>query len=90
MVRRGKQASCARGGSFRSALLARIGRSGRPSGRSAARSRVAVRRPDAAARPVVVKAQVVRMSASGTKASALHLRYIERDGVEKDGAKGVA
>jgi type IV secretory pathway VirD2 relaxase len=29
------------------------------------------------------------MNASGAKAAALHLRYIERDGVEKDGSKGV-
>jgi type IV secretory pathway VirD2 relaxase len=32
---------------------------------------------------------VVRLSAGGAKAAALHLRYIERDGVEKDGSKGV-
>jgi type IV secretory pathway VirD2 relaxase len=31
----------------------------------------------------------VRLTASGAKAAALHLRYIERDGVEKDGSKGV-
>jgi type IV secretory pathway VirD2 relaxase len=37
---------------------------------------------------VIVKAHVVRMTASGAKAAALHLRYIERDGVEKDGSKG--
>jgi type IV secretory pathway VirD2 relaxase len=29
------------------------------------------------------------MNASGAKAAALHLRYIERDGVERDGSKGV-
>jgi type IV secretory pathway VirD2 relaxase len=29
------------------------------------------------------------MNASGAKAAALHLRYIERDGVEKDGSRGV-
>ena len=38
---------------------------------------------------MVVKARVVRLTASGAKAAALHLRYIERDGVEKDGSKGV-
>src|SRR5205085_1190465 len=52
-------------------------------------SRVAVRRPDASARRVVVKAHVVRLNASGAKAAALHLRYIARDGVEKDGSMGV-
>ncbi|MDP9151288.1 MAG: DUF3363 domain-containing protein, partial [Myxococcota bacterium] len=44
-------------------------------------------RPDA--RRVVVKAHVVRLTANGAKAAALHLRYIVRDGVEKDGSKGV-
>jgi len=29
------------------------------------------------------------MTASGAKAAALHLRYVEREGVEKDGSKGV-
>jgi type IV secretory pathway VirD2 relaxase len=51
---------------------------------------VAVPRPDANARRVVVKVHVARLGAGGAKAVALHLRYIERDGVEKDGSKGVA
>jgi type IV secretory pathway VirD2 relaxase len=37
----------------------------------------------------VVKAHVVRLTATGAKAASLHLRYIERDGVEKDGSNGV-
>jgi type IV secretory pathway VirD2 relaxase len=37
---------------------------------------------------VIVKAHVARMGGAGAKAAALHLRYIERDGVEKDGSKG--
>ncbi len=41
------------------------------------------------ARRVVVKAHVVRLTSSGAKAASLHLRYIERGGVEKDGSKGV-
>jgi type IV secretory pathway VirD2 relaxase len=32
---------------------------------------------------------VQRLRAGGAKAASLHLRYIERDGVEKDGTKGV-
>jgi YD repeat-containing protein len=52
--------------------------------RSAASARLG-----AGARRVVVKAHVQRMTAGGAKAAALHLRYIERDGVEKDGSKGV-
>ncbi len=31
---------------------------------------------------------MVRLSGSGAKAASLHLRYIERDGVNKDGSKG--
>jgi RNA polymerase sigma factor (sigma-70 family) len=37
---------------------------------------------------VIVKAHVVRLAAGGAKVAALHLRYIERDGVEKDGSPG--
>jgi type IV secretory pathway VirD2 relaxase len=48
--------------------------------------RAKAHRPDA--RRVVIKARVVRLGAGGAKAAALHLRYIERDGVEKDGSKG--
>jgi type IV secretory pathway VirD2 relaxase len=38
---------------------------------------------------VIVKAHVMRLGGSGAKAAALHLRYIARDGVEKDGSKGL-
>jgi type IV secretory pathway VirD2 relaxase len=76
--------------SFRNAVLSAARRGARAAGRKAApRSRVAVERPGANARRVVVKAHLLRMSASGAKAAALHVRYIERDGVEKDGSKGV-
>jgi type IV secretory pathway VirD2 relaxase len=78
--------------SFRNAVLSSASRVGRAlkavlPGRR--RSQIAVARPDAASRRVVVKAHLVRLTASGAKAAALHLRYIERDGVEKDGSKGV-
>ena len=70
---------------FRNALLARIRGGTRRGARSAAR----VHPLQASARRVVVKAHVARMGPSAAKAAALHLRYIERDGVEKDGSKGV-
>jgi type IV secretory pathway VirD2 relaxase len=38
---------------------------------------------------VIVKAHVQRLGAGGAKTAAAHLRYIERDGVEKDGSKGL-
>jgi type IV secretory pathway VirD2 relaxase len=85
-----KSPSRSAAGSFRNALLSRITRSARTARRHIARSRVAVPRPDANARRVVVKVHVARLGAGGAKAAALHLRYIERDGVEKDGSKGVA
>jgi hypothetical protein len=73
---------------FRNALLAQVAlRGGLGRRRSAGALRAESHRPDA--RRVVIKARVVRLTAYGAKAAALHLRYIERDGVEKDGSKGV-
>src|SRR5580658_423810 len=70
--------------SLRNAVLANLRRAPR-----SARSHVASRTLGTGARRVVVKAHLLRMNASGAKAAALHLRYIERDGVERDGSKGV-
>ena len=89
---RGRRAPSRDGsGSFRGAVLARIGRGRVARGRAAAgagrRAYSKAHRPDA--RRVVVKAHVQRLTARGAQAAALHLRYIERDGVEKDGSKGV-
>ena len=79
-------AASGREGSFRNTLLARL-RRGAAAARRSPRGGAGARQ--AKARRVVVKAHVVRMSPSGAKAAALHLRYIERAGVEKDGSKGV-
>ena len=74
---------------FRNAVLAnvlagsRLARALRP-----AKTRVVVRAPTALSRRVVLKARVVRMNASGLKGAALHLRYIQREGVERDGTNG--
>ncbi|MGH7435884.1 MAG: DUF3363 domain-containing protein [Polyangiaceae bacterium] len=70
--------------SFRSAILARL----RGSRRRAARSPARVHPLQAHARRVIVKAHLLRMGPTAAKAAALHIRYIERDGVEKDGSKG--
>jgi len=78
------------GSSLRSALLSRIRGASRSAKRRAmARSRIGVRPPGADARRVVIKAHVARLTATGAKAASLHLRYIQRDGVEKDGSKGL-
>jgi type IV secretory pathway VirD2 relaxase len=45
--------------------------------------------PRPSARRVVVKAHVHKLGGHGAQAAARHLRYIERDGVEKDGSPGV-
>jgi type IV secretory pathway VirD2 relaxase len=75
-------------GSLRNDVLARVSLYGGIRRRaSAGPLRAEAHRPDA--RRVVVKARVVRLAGRGAKAAALHLRYIERDGVEKDGSKGV-
>jgi type IV secretory pathway VirD2 relaxase len=87
-LRRGyRRATDVRDTTFRNVLL-------RGLRRGAAARRTGPRQGAAAfgganARRVVVKAHVVRMNASGAKAASLHIRYIERDGVEKDGSKGV-
>lgn len=74
--------------SFRNALLARVSLYGGARRRaSTGPLRAEAHRPDA--RRVVVKARVVRLRAGSAKAAAVHLRYIERDGVERDGSKGV-
>src|SRR5579859_6987285 len=75
-------------GSLRGAILARLGAT-RAYGRRAkgAEHYVRAHRPDA--RRVVIKAHVQRLTSRGAGAAKLHLRYIERDGVEKDGSKGV-
>jgi len=47
-----------------------------------------VLRPGADARRCIVKARIVRNTARGMRAARLHLAYIERDGVERDGSAG--
>ncbi len=70
--------------SFRNAILARIHGRIRRGGRSPA----PVHPLQARARRVIVKAHLLRMGPTSAKAAALHIRYIERDGVERDGSKG--
>ncbi len=70
--------------SFRNAILARL----RGGTRRGARSPAPVHPLQARARRVVIKAHLLRMGPTAAKAAALHVRYIERDGVEKDGSKG--
>jgi hypothetical protein len=49
---------------------------------------VVVRAPHASSRRCVIKGRYVTMRENGWKAARLHLTYLERDGVERDGAPG--
>jgi type IV secretory pathway VirD2 relaxase len=44
--------------------------------------------PRIGARRCIVKARIVRMGPHGLKAARLHLGYVERDGVDRDGSPG--
>jgi len=60
----------------------------RPGRRHIPRGVADVARPGAGARRCIVKARIVRMGAHGVKTARLHLSYIERDGVDRDGSPG--
>lgn len=55
-------------------------------GRGASRARVAASGPRA--RRVIVKTRLVRLGAKGVAAARAHLRYIQRDGVTREGTPG--
>jgi type IV secretory pathway VirD2 relaxase len=72
-------------------------RSTRPGGRSAAKlgrghvaASMAGRRLGANARRVVIKTRLVVLKQAGARSVESHLRYIEREGVDRDGGKGLA
>src|SRR5579883_257159 len=73
--------------SFRSVLMAAVQASRRSQPHSR-RARVAAAVPGHDARRVTVKVLVVRLRGGGAQGAARHLRYIQRDGVEKDGSPG--
>ena len=52
------------------------------------RGLVAVREPHGFSRRCVIKGRYVSMTRHGQKAAKLHLAYLERDGVERDGSPG--
>ncbi len=77
------------GAAFRNAVLARMRGLTAAARRRGARARIAVRPSLAQARRVIVKARYVKLAGDAAAAAALHLRYIQRDGVERGGRKGV-
>lgn len=74
--------------SFRLAVLSKM-RGFTRVARGAGRARIAVRPPTAFSRRVVIKARYVQ-SVQGdlTQSARLHLAYVEREGVERDGTPG--
>jgi type IV secretory pathway VirD2 relaxase len=64
--------------------LGRIGRGGAPAAALAGRGRSSSR----SARRVIVKARIVRLAGKGMDTARAHLRYIQRDGVTRDGERG--
>lgn len=82
---------------FRAGLLARLQQRFARAGRATAsvlgdyrRRTTDIAEPGVTARRCVVKARVVPLKGRGLAAARLHLDYIEREGVEADGSKGVA
>ena len=60
-------------------------------GRAAGVGRMLASRGPGAAfrqRRVIVKASIFRLAGKGSNAAAVHLRYLERDGTTRDGARG--
>jgi len=60
----------------------------KPMSRMNSRSAAHVKPPAAYSRRVIIKSRIVKMNLTGRTAALLHLKYIERNGVEKDGTEG--
>ncbi len=73
---------------FRRQMLARLGKLGRGSRNKGKVGPQKARAGSPLTRRCVIKARYVKMDARGLKAARLHLGYIERDGVERDGSQG--
>lgn len=68
----------------------RVGRPASTFGRGRVAAGMAGNRLDAHARRVVIKARFVVLRKAGANSVSTHLRYIERDGVTRDGQRGQA
>jgi len=86
------QATMLAGGRLRSPSSARKAKfHGSQIGRGASIGRVLASRDRYAAfrsRRVVIKSRIVKLAGNGTKGARAHLRYIQRDGVTRDGQPG--
>jgi type IV secretory pathway VirD2 relaxase len=82
---------------LREASKSGAARSTRPGARSAAKlgrghvaASIAGQKLGANARRVIIKTRLLVLKQAGVRSVATHLRYIEREGVDRDGAKGNA
>jgi hypothetical protein len=66
-----------------------LGRPANPFGRGRVASTMAGQRLGPNARRVVIKSRFVVVRRASPNSAAVHLRYIERDGVTRDGQKGL-
>jgi len=66
------------------------GRPGARLGRGHVAARFAGQSLSANARRVTIKTRLVNLSKAGTRSTSIHLRYIEREGVGRDGQQGRA
>lgn len=87
-VNRVLKASGKVGGAFGSCGPVTRPRGRATSGRGAAAARLAGRGLDHRARRVVIKTRLVNLQRAGVRSTEKHLRYIERDGVTREGTHG--
>lgn len=82
------KASSKAGGTFGSRFPHRRARGGARAGRGHVAAQLAGRRLDHRARRVVIKTRLVNLRRAGARSTQKHLRYIERDGVTREGGRG--
>lgn len=82
------KASSKTGHSIGHTLASPRARPGSAFGRGHAAARLAGRGLDERARRVVIKARLVVLKQAGARSTKKHLRYIERDGVTREGGRG--
>ncbi|MBI5277766.1 MAG: relaxase/mobilization nuclease and DUF3363 domain-containing protein [Burkholderiales bacterium] len=78
------------GGKILKPALARTARTGARLGRGQVAAGMAGRSLGARSRRVIIKTRLVLLKKAGARSTRTHLRYIERDGVSRDGERGQA
>jgi type IV secretory pathway VirD2 relaxase len=82
--------SASRAGTVRAGKLTPARKNGAKFGRGHAAAAFAGRGLNARSRRVVIKTRLVVLKTAGPRSTATHLRYLERDGVTKEGRPGQA